>query len=764
MLLVAFMQPYSSKAQNCDYIITGIVTDAQLHVVPGAVIHVASDAAKGDVTDTGGKFRLSNVCEGHIVLVCDALGYSTATAHLHVTGNSSIEFKLSSEKNQLNEVVINGVKMQDLQTVSHTELKGLALLQSRGKSLGEALKQLPGLNAIQTGPSISKPVIHGLHSNRVLVLNNGVRQEGQQWGSEHAPEIDPFVANRITVVKGAASVRYGADAIGGVVLLDADPLPLARGVSGDVYAVAQSNGQMGTLSAALQGRTGTNGVSWRVQGTGKRGGNFRTPNYFLKNTGISEQDFSASAGYNWKGIDIVGFFSMFNTKNGIFEGSHAGNITDLNAALGRPRPVSASVFSYDIARSYQQIYHDLAKLKASYRFVNEGKLELSIARQKDLRNEYDVSLPYTNKEDLLTKPQVSFQLKTHSGELVYTEPSHKGFSGLVGLAGNTQGNVFKGIRYLIPNFRTYSGGAFAVERYGYNKFTFEAGLRYDYRWQRVYQRNQTTLETYHTTLQFKNATGTVGATFRANGRLSFTGNIGTAWRAPAVNELYIHGVHFSNASYQDGDSSLASERSLNSGLTVKYNSKKLRTTVDVYYNSIGNYIYQVPQLQLVTLLSGTFPSFQFTQNNVAIRGTDLSVQYDFVKHFTLQSRVTIVRGWNIDRKEWLIYMPADRYENGIVYSLHAWKFMQEPYISVENVSVLRQTRVVPNSDYVAPPAGYSIFNASAGFTTLVRANTLRFDFTVSNLLNTAYRDYLDNYRYYADNIGINFIIKAKYSF
>jgi iron complex outermembrane recepter protein len=755
-----------ATGQNCNYKITGVVTDAQRHPVVGAVIRIETDTTKGDVTDTGGVFTIRNVCNGHNVLTCRADGFTTAVAHIDVSNDSRIEFALSADKNQLHEVVVNGVRMQDLHTVAHTELKGLQLLQSRGKSLGEALKQLPGLNAIQNGPTIAKPVIHGLHSNRVLILNNGVRQEGQQWGSEHAPEIDPFVANRLSVVKGAASVRYGADAIGGVVLLDPDPLPSKKGIGGDVYAIGQTNGRMGTTSATLQGKPGKqqDGLAWRVQGTLKRAGNFRTPDYYLKNTGLEEQDGSATVGYKKKRLEVAAYYSVFHTKNGIFEGSHAGNITDLRAALSRDKPATQSYFSYDIARSYQEIYHDLAKVSAAYRFANEGKLEFSGARQKDLRDEYDISLPYTLSEELKRKPQVSFQLITHSGELVYTQPTRSGFSGSAGLAGNTQGNVFRGIRYLIPNFRTYTGGLFGIERYSLEKITFEIGARYDYRWQRVYQRDPVTLRTYNTTLTFSNATATGGIIYRPEERLTLTGNVGTAWRAPSVNELYIHGVHFSDATYQDGDSTLKSERAINSGITAAWNGKKLRGEMDVYYNHIGNYIYESPQAQPVTLLSGTFPAFRFTQDNVGIRGLDASVQYDVLEHVTLQSRATLVRGYNYTAKDWLIYMPADRYENGVTFNLHELGFMQEPYVSMENVTVLTQTRVPPGIDFAPPPKGYSLLNASVGFAAPVGRHKLQFDITAANITNTRYRDYLDKFRYYANNIGINFIVKCKYSF
>lgn len=112
------------------------------------------------------------------------------------------------------------------------ELSPEELSKTRGRTLGESMKELTGVTTLTTGNSISKPVIHGMHSDRILILNNGIRQEGQQWGSEHAPEIDPFIANKLSVVKGAQSVRYGANAIGGVVLVEPANLPDSSGVNG----------------------------------------------------------------------------------------------------------------------------------------------------------------------------------------------------------------------------------------------------------------------------------------------------------------------------------------------------------------------------------------------------------------------------------------------------------------------------------------------------------------------------------------------------
>ena len=202
--------PQLSGAQGCNYTVEGIVTDKQQQTIPGVIVRLLSDSLVV-ATDTSGHFSFHGLCSGKRTLFCTVGGFKPFSMTVNVDTDSHLKITLLT--NELGEVTVNGKKLPDLRTVTQTELSGRELLQTRGASLGDAIKELPGLNTIQTGPTLAKPVIHGLHSNRVLIINDGVRQEGQQWGSEHAPEIDPFIAEKISIIKGAASVRYGADAI-----------------------------------------------------------------------------------------------------------------------------------------------------------------------------------------------------------------------------------------------------------------------------------------------------------------------------------------------------------------------------------------------------------------------------------------------------------------------------------------------------------------------------------------------------------------------
>lgn len=98
-------------------------------------------------------------------------------------------------------------------------LRGIA-----STNIVDAMSHQPGISQLTTGGSISKPIIRGLGYNRVVVMSEGVRQEGQQWGDEHGVEVDGNSVNSVEILKGPASLMYGSDAMAGVVILHPQPI------------------------------------------------------------------------------------------------------------------------------------------------------------------------------------------------------------------------------------------------------------------------------------------------------------------------------------------------------------------------------------------------------------------------------------------------------------------------------------------------------------------------------------------------------------
>src|SRR5580704_16285171 len=252
-----FLTSVSAQQTGCNLTVSGhdYISDTSQLFAQGASIKFPS-LKIGGITDSAGNFNIRGICPGRSRIVVSYQGYRTLDSVFNITGDLTLNFLMFSDAQQLSSVTVIGKELQrdQITTAIKTVLSGVALEATRGLSLGESLKSIAGVNSLQSGPSISKPVIHGVYSNRLLIMNNGVRQEGQNWGNDHAPEIDPFIETKITVIKGAASIRYGSDAIGGVVLVDPKDMPGRPGVvDGEVNVVGMTNGRIGAASGMAEG-------------------------------------------------------------------------------------------------------------------------------------------------------------------------------------------------------------------------------------------------------------------------------------------------------------------------------------------------------------------------------------------------------------------------------------------------------------------------------------------------------------------------------
>ncbi|HWZ22446.1 MAG TPA: TonB-dependent receptor, partial [Cytophagaceae bacterium] len=427
-------------------------------------------------------------------------------------------------------------------------------------------------------------------------------------------------------------------------------------------------------------------------------------------------------------------------------------------AINRPSPITPSYFSYKIDRPYQQVKHELFKVATFLKLKNENRIELLFARQHNVRSEYDY-LPLTGQ----TTPELYLSLVTHSLDLIYKHNIYKNVSGTIGFNGTTQGNVRR-YQLLIPNFRNYGAGIFIMEKWTKKRVTVEAGIRYDYRWLRAYTLDYTTAKEITPTFQFKNFTETIGALYHLNENMSWNINIGTAWRAPTVNELLSNGVHQSAVAYEIGNTNLKSERAYNFSTSLNYQGKKLTGEIGFYNNSINGYIYLKPDLTFIHTVRGAYPAFTYTQVNAVFRGVDFSTTYKITNALSFTSKLSLLFARNTTIHDYLIWVPANRLENTVKYIIGDKGKVKQAYISFSSLSVAKQTRVPANSDYAPPPKGYVLLNADIGFSIPVKNQQVSISMSATNILNIAYRDYMDRFRYFNDEPGRNFTLRLKIPF
>ena len=370
-----------------------------------------------------------------------------------------------------------------------------------------------------------------------------------------------------------------------------------------------------------------------------------------------------------------------------------------------------------------------------------------------MRQEYDY-VPLSGK----LNPELYLKLISHTIDIGYKYKSGEKFSGTFGFNGITQGNVRK-YEMLIPNFRNYSGGLYDIERWTNGRLTFEGGARYDYSWMKAYLLDNNTAKVVTPVFRFQNLTGSIGSQYYLNPQLSWEINLGTAWRAPGVNELFSNGIHQSAFAYELGNPNLHLEREYSANTSLHLEGRRLQAEIGLYDNLIDGYIFLKPDLQIIHTVRGSYPTFTYTQVNADFKGIDLSGTVDLLDSLSFTTKITYLHVWNKTIHNYLQQIPPNRIENSLRYGFSYNGFLKQPDLAVTVVSIGRQSNVPPKSDYLAPPGAYTLINVSAGGTLTIGRQVMNISLSCDNLLNVAYRDYMDRFRYFADEMGRNITMR-----
>lgn len=759
ILYLLFLVGSFSYAQERLNILVESLNDRQ--PLPGAVIHFLG---KHYTTDSQGFASIEIKKNGEFPIKISFLGYVDFISNVKIPqGNSPFVVKMQEEVNELSQVVVSSTKNQKISLNVVSQVIGKKKIDElSGESLAKMISQVQGVSLIQTGATIAKPVIHGLHSNRILILNNEVRQEGQQWSQDHAPEIDPLMASQIVVVKGADAVRYGSDALGGVIILSPDKLPYSDALHGSFSAGFSSNSLKTTSSIKVESSfENLPNFAWRVQASHKKAGDFKTAEYYLNNTGLEELNFSVSAGYEKKNWSVEAFFSQFNNESGVFFGSHIGSLEDLFRRFELGRPEQTMPFSYQIYAPRQEVVHHLFKIK-SFVNINLGKISLQYAFQDDIRKEFSV-----RRLDRSKIPALNMGLKTHSLDLSW-ENSYKNWKTQIGINAISQSNIndpFTGVVPILPNFASFGYGVFGIQKYVEELWQIEAGLRYDYKILNSAGYDSFS-NLYGGSKKFNNITYTLGGSYHLNENLDLTTNLGLAWRAPSPNELYSNGLHHGAGTYQVGDENLNSEKGLKWVSGVKFRKNKFSISAEGFLQHIKNYIYDSPTGKTKTLFSGVYPIFRFNQSDAFFRGADLSVNYQLTQWLNYEVKGSVIYANDLKTKSYFPLIPSERISSELMFNFEKWSVFSDFYLSLKHQFVAKQTRYKPEEELVpTTPDAYHLFGATMGMKLPIQKNqSISLHLSAENLLNELYKEYTNRFRYYAHDMGRNIQFKLIYHF
>ena len=652
----------------------------------------------------------------------------------------------------IQEVVVTGKHSTLGANHVQQQIGSTAITRSMGKTLAALLENISGMSSIQTGTTIAKPVIHGMYGNRILLMSNGARLTGQQWGADHAPEVDKNGYSNIEVVKGAESVKYGSEALGGIVLMNQSPLPYGQQeVKGKASTLYGSNGRRFSLSGYAEGTMHWNHrMAWRVQANWENGGDRSTARYLLNNTGMRENDAAVNLGYNWGRWRTELGYSYFGQKLGVMQSAQMGNEQLLQERVQLGQPVDFTPFSRKIGYPHQKIDHHTAFVKLSLNSETLGRFVWQATYQKDDRRENRIRR--MNHSDI---PTVSLHLQSLQNTLTWKK-SYNNWQSEGGLQLiNTENHSERGtgVVPIIPNYTELAGGAYFLQKLTHDTWGMEGGLRGDlqhteadgYDW---------TGQRYGGKRDFYNLTYSLGAHYRPCRHWTMTTNFGVAWRAPHVYELYSNGNELSSGMFVKGDSTLKSEQSYKWIASLEYSHPVFNVRLDAYLQWINNYIYDQPTRRNIVVVSGAYPVFQYRQTSAYFRGIDLDLHLRPIQQ--LDYHVVTALIWANERTthNYLPYIPSTRLTHSLTWKPQK-KAVFTPHAGLTHRYVAQQTRFNPATDLVnfTPPA-YHLLGFEAGIDwQLPSRQTLQLTLAGDNLLNKEYKEYTNRSRYYAHDMG-----------
>lgn len=754
--------PVCLSAQECDLEITGQIIDKHTGTpISFANIYV-EEIKNGGSSDSLGQFKIEKLCSGEKHINISHIGCETNHLFLEISNDTFLQIYLDHNSKLINDITISGTStkatLQEVESIGSEEIT-----ENSDKNLANMLESISGVSTLRTGNSISKPIVQGLYGNRLTILNNGVAQSGQQWGNDHSPEIDPLVANKISVIKGVGALEYQGSSLGSIVLVEPEKIKKDPHIHGKSSYFFESNGLGHGLNLQLESYSKK--LAWKINGTLKNKGDLRSAKYYLNNTGNREANIALqlekSFSEKWK-TDL--YFSSFNAKIGVLRGAHIGNLTDLENALSRDTPYfTEDKFSYKIEAPFQTVNHHLLKLHSKYLFNNKQWIDFNYAGQVNTRKEFDV-----RRSGRTDKPALSLRQISNFLELKYNQLFNKGFRFKTGIQFNIIDNTNipeTGILPLIPDYLAYESGAFISLVKNFESIQIEFGFRYDNIFQNVVTISSANREIIRYNNLFHNYSSAAGLTYRIFKDIELKYNLGFATRNPGVNELYSNGLHQGVSGIEEGDPELVNENSLKSTLSIDIHIKeKFFVKALGYFQNVWDYIYLNPQDEIRLTIRGAFPVFKYEQTNAQIYGVDFSANYDFHKNLYAEIKYSYIKGRDIGNDLPLIYMPSNNLFAAISYQLAKVGSFKNFEFELNNRYVFKQKNLLEEQDFSPAPKGYNLLGIKTSIEKQLKKSNIKLYLRVDNLLNTEYRDYLNRQRYFADDLGINTIAGINLTF
>ena len=652
---------------------------------------------------------------------------------------------------KLNELTVTGVtgdtKLKHA-TAPVSLITPQILKATAATNIIDAIAHQPGISQLTTGGSISKPIIRGLGYNRVVVMSEGVRQEGQQWGDEHGIEVDGSSVNSVEILKGPASLMYGSDAMAGVVILHPQAMMPEGTIRANISSEYQTNN--GLFGYNLSAAGNQHGFVWDARYSQKMAHAYKNKyDGYVPGSQFAERAGRLMLGLNksWGHSRLT--WTAYHLTPSIVEGERDPETGDLECTTD-------NVKTYSKALPFQQVKHYKLVWDNSFNLAN-GYLKTIIGYQQNRRQEF---------EEEMEEYELYFKLHTLTYDIRYLTHEFNGWKVSTGVGGMFQRSVNKGEEFLIPDYRLFDFGIYATASKSINEhWTLNGGVRYDHRrlhGDALLEEDEWRFNDF--TRHFNGFTGSIGAVCNINEHFNLRMNLARGFRTPNMSELASNGVHEGSIRYELGSQQLKAEYSLQADLGLDFTSQYVSAQLSLFVNHIDNYIYthRIPQE-----IEEGYLTYAFTQGDARLAGFEAGVDIHTIHSVHFSNPFSMVNARLLHQAactKYIPFTPAPRWSSELKWELqhHSHStvmhhhsnhsshrsLLNNLYIAANLDCFLRQSHIYSADDTETATPAYALIGLSAGTDIqLNRKKVAELYITADNLLNNAYQSHLNRLKY-----------------
>ena len=692
----------------------------------------------------------------HIILpllcLCTAVAAQDHKTHHHEEDSTDVFFRHLN----LNEITVTGVtgdtKLKHA-TAPVSIVTPQILKATAATNIIDAISHQPGVSELTTGGSISKPIIRGLGYNRVVVMSEGVRQEGQQWGDEHGVEVDGSSVYSVEILKGPASLMYGSDAMAGVVILHAQPTLPEGEIHANVSTEYQTNNGLFNYNLSIAGNQ--KGFVWDAHYSDKMAHAYKNKyDGYVPGSQFRERAGRLMLGTNqsWGHSRLI--WTAYHLTPSIVEGERDPETGELECN-------SDDVKTYSKALPFQQVKH--------YKLVWDNSLNLSsgylkaiIGYQQNRRQEF---------EESADEYGIFLKLHTLTYDLRYVTNENNGWKFSTGIGGMYQKSVNEGEEYLIPDSRLFDFGIYATATKTLGeKWTLNGGVRYDHRRLHGYELIEDgDLRFTDFIRRFNGLTGSVGAVCNINEHFNLRLNLARGFRTPNISELASNGVHEGSLRYEIGNQNLKAEYSLQADLGLDFNSNYVSAQLALFANRIDNYIFTHRVLEVI---DPDYLTYAYTQGDARLLGFEAGIDFHPIHSIHFSNTFSYVNAQQLhasDDTKYLPFTPAPHWTSELKWELfhHSHNTVNHHhtsnaahrsplnnlYFAVGLDCYMKQSNIYSADDTETETPGYALLSLSAGTDIQVKGKKIaELYITADNLLDKAYQNHLSRLKYTDINV------------